>query len=203
MNGVNDAMILRRFAQKMAATIPVARNTDDLTVGLPRVGNTAQTMSDVSSPSAPGSASQPTSAELNADALRQGLPAGSSYDSAASGATMPGRSTVNEIVQGGKADVNSALQKTLMTLGEHNITGYDALAGLGGAGLGGLGAMGLARLFQSERDKERGRTPMLAGLAGAGAGAIGLPMLLKYLASQGGAQTAAAPDAAKQIIANA
>lgn len=190
MNGVNDAMILRRFAQKMAATLPVARGMNDLTVGLPPLGHSPQVIDSAPDRNLPESAT----------GAPKTLPAGSRYDPMA-GETRPllPRTGVRQHAEGALADANAALRP--YTGGD--ITPTDLIAGLGGAGLGGLGAMGLARLFQSERDKERGRTPMLAGLAGAGAGAIGLPMLLKYLASQGGAQTAAAPDVAKQIIANA
>ncbi len=202
MNGVNDAMILRRFAQKMAYN--------------PSAAVTAQTM-DVNSPSATSvtAGSMPQSVEMTADAIK-GLPGG--YDDATPRTLARPPENVNEHYQKFKADASSAIDNNVRPYYDAaagaakpylpaNLELSDIIAGVGGAGLGGLGAMGLARLFQSERDKERGRTPMLAGLAGAGAGAIGLPMLLKYLASQGGAQTAAgpaaAPDVAKQIIANA
>jgi hypothetical protein len=47
------------------------------------------------------------------------------------------------------------------------------LGGLGGAAAGGLGAYGLARMTQSDEDKENSNTPMLAALLGALAGGAG------------------------------
>jgi hypothetical protein len=47
------------------------------------------------------------------------------------------------------------------------------LGGLGGAAAGGLGAYGLARMTQSDEDKENSNTPMMAALLGALAGGAG------------------------------
>ncbi len=148
MNGVNDAMILRRFAQKLAGVNPAADNI---------VARDPANLADVQAgvPQRPGPSAPAAAAPASASADK------------------------NQSIM---SAIHAALSKN-HSLGGYNATGYDALTGLGGAAVGGMGAMGLARLFQSERDKERGRTPMLAGLAGAGAGVIGLPMLMKYLSS--------------------
>ncbi len=178
MNGVNDAMILRRFAQKMANISARATMGDG---ELPLMDGEKGVYDRYVAPAASGA-----SALANEAAIRARLATGATVDpNKAVSATM-GTEHHPELAPGKTMGETAADYSKYLPTGEQ----------LGGAALGGLGAMGLARLFQSERDKERGYTPMLAGLAGAGAGAIGLPMLLKYLASQGGAQTAAGPAAA-------
>jgi hypothetical protein len=59
------------------------------------------------------------------------------------------------------------------------------IGGLGGAAAGGVGAYGLAKMTQSDEDRESGRTPLLApllgALAGGAAGAYGGPQLAEML----------------------
>lgn len=59
------------------------------------------------------------------------------------------------------------------------------IGGLGGAAAGGVGAYGLAKMTQSDEDREAGRTPLLApllgALAGGAAGAYGGPQLAEML----------------------
>jgi hypothetical protein len=203
MNVVNEAKILRRFAQKMAGigTMSTARTMDDI---MPAADKRPVLAGGKGGDLALGSVNSPTPGGVE-------LPAGDGYNPSAGGKQpirplLP-RSGVRQHAEGTLADMAAAARpyygKADAALSPYGISAGDALSGLGGAAVGGLGAMGLARLFRSKRDEEEGGTPWLAGLAGAGAGAVGLPLLLRYLASQGGAQTAAGPDAAANIIANA
>lgn len=171
---VSDVQVLRRFAQKLAASggggegkPEIANdaggdvNLNELPMSLPGQGHNNE-------PAAPKVEKRLPVAEN----IEKGRQRGYTAQNSVLGKTMGALRQAREGVTGAATSMyNNATPENL---------GYAAA----GAGLGGGALYGLSRLLQSDEQRKK-KTPMLAPAVGAVAGGVALPLLMEALKARG------------------
>lgn len=189
---VSDVQVLRRFAQKLAASggggdasPEIANdaggdvNLNELPMSLPGQGHNNE-------PSAPKAEKGPSTAAKIEMGRNKGVGVQSSMLGRAMGALRQAREGATEL---GQKAFNNATPANL---------GYAAA----GAGLGGGALYGLSRLLQSDEQRKK-KTPVMAPALGAVAGGVALPLLMEALKARGSrAAFANSSDSTGRNVAN-